>query len=334
MPMPPLDEDALLRRAAALAAAAVPADWTGPGDDAALVPRGDGWLVVSTDLSVEGTHFRRPWAPPAVLGGRAVRVAVSDLAAMGADPLGVLVSAALPADLPEGFADGLVAGIAAAASEHDAPLLGGDLAGSPEGIVLDVTVLGEAPRGRVRLRSGGRAGDVLAVTGPLGLARAGLRLLEKGRGDPGAAPVRRFLCPEPRLSEGAWLAGRAEVHAMMDLSDGLAVDAPRLARASGCGLLLELDRVPRDPVADAVAREAGEDPVIFAAAGGEDYELLVAVDAAAFGTLAAAFAGAFGRRLCAVGRLLGEPERCEANRAGVPVPFPAPGFAHFRRGGG
>ena len=328
--MPPLDEDVLLRRAARLAAGGLPAGWVGPGDDAALVPRGDGWLVVSTDLSVEGTHFRREWASPAVLGGRAVRVAISDLAAMGADPLGVLVSAALPADLPEGFAEELIAGIEEAAGACGAPLLGGDLAGTGDGIVLDVTVLGEAPRERVRLRSGGRPGDVLAVTGPLGLARAGLRLLEAGRAPAGSAAVRRFLAPEPCLAEGAWLAGRPGVRAMMDLSDGLAVDAPRLAAASGCGLLLELDGIPRHPEADAVAREAGEDPALFAAAGGEDYELLIAVEPGAWGALAGAFVRKFGRPLAPVGRLLEDPARREATRAGSSIPFPAPGFTHFR----
>ncbi len=332
--MPPLDEDALLRRAARLAAGDIPAGWVGPGDDAALVPRGDGWLVVSTDLSVEGTHFRREWASPRVLGGRAVRVAISDLAAMGADPLGVLVSAALPADLPEGFAEELIAGIEEAAGTLGAPLLGGDLAGTAMGIVLDVTVLGEAPRERVRLRSGGRSGDVLAVTGSLGLARAGLHLLEAGRAPAEAAAVRRFLVPEPRLAEGRWLAGRPEVRAMMDLSDGLAVDAPRLAAASGCGVVLELDHVPRNPEADIVAREAGEDPVLFAAAGGEDYELLVAVEPGAFEALAGAFVREFGRPLSPVGRLLEDPARREAVRNGVPVAFPAPGFTHFRGEGG
>ena len=328
--MPALDEDHLLRRAARLAAGSVPAGWVGPGDDAALVPRGDGWLVASTDLSVEDVHFRRSWAPPAVLGGRAVRVALSDLAAMGAAPLGVLVSAGLPASLPGPFAEDLVRGIAAAAAAHGAALLGGDVAGSPGGIVLDVTVLGEAPRERVRLRSGGRAGDVLAVTGPLGLARAGLLALEAGEADAAPGPVRGFLEPAPRLAEGAWLAARPEVHAMMDLSDGLAVDGPRLATASGTGILLELDRVPRHPEADALARRRGLDPVLLAAAGGEDYELLVAVAADGFEGLAEAFAREHGRSLSPVGRLLPDAGEHRALREGEEAPFPGPAFEHFR----
>ncbi len=326
-----LDEEDLLRRAAALAAPGLPAGWVGPGDDAALVPRGDGWLVVSTDLSVEGVHFRRTWAPAAVLGGRAVRVAVSDLAAMGADPVGILVSAALPAGLGNGPAEELLEGIAGAARDLGVPLLGGDLAGSPGGIVLDVTALGEADRGRVRLRSGGRPGDLLAVTGPLGLARAGLAMLDGPGPAREGAPVRGLLVPEPRLAEGRWLAGRGEVHAMMDLSDGLAADAPRLARASGCGLVLELDRVPRHPDADEVAAATGEDPAMFAAAGGEDYELLVAVEEGAFPALAAAFEERFGRPLLPLGRLLPDSSRRAATRAGRPVSFPDPGYAHFRR---
>jgi thiamine-monophosphate kinase len=177
-------------------------------------------------------------------------------------------------------------------------------------LTLSITVVGEVARTRLRTRSGGRPGDVLAVTGPLGASRAGLAFM---RGelreldvDAGQAQAARaaFERPAPRLAEGRWLGASAHVHAMMDCSDGLSSDVARLAAASGCGALLE--RVPVHPAAATVARAAGHSGLGYALDGGEDFELIVAVGSRAFTHLAAGFVRHFGKPLIAFGRLEAE----------------------------
>jgi thiamine-monophosphate kinase len=210
----------------------------GIGDDAAVL---DGGLVLASDMLVEGVHFRREQGAFAI-GQRAGGANLSDMAAMGAQPVCLVAALGLPAGFDE--AEELTRGIAA----HGVPLVGGDLVRSDR-LVVSIAALGRAER--PVLRSGGRPGDVLAVTGSLG----------------GQAASGFTAAVTPRLAEGRALAGVAT--AMIDLSDGIAEDAPRLAEASGCGAVIELERLPR---ADAASLEQ-------AACGGEDYELLAALPA-------------------------------------------------------
>ncbi len=251
----------------------------GIGDDC-CVWSGTGTECLSTDSQVEGLHFR-PVDDDAVVGGKAALAALSDLAAMGAGPIGATL--ALQVGPGRGAAK-LVAGCADALAAHGCPLLGGDTTGAPC-TVLTVTIWGgPGPAGRLLYRDGGVAGATLAVTGALGGSLAG----------------GRHLHPFPRLAEGAWLAGRAEALALLDLSDGLATDGPRLARASGCGLELDAEAVP----VHADARVA-EDPLGAALTDGEDFELLVAVEPAAWEALHAAWP--FALPLTRVGRLVAGP---------------------------
>ena len=243
---------------------------SGIGDDCAAIPAGDGQLVVSVDLAVEGVHFRRDWLTPEEIGWRATAAALSDLAADGARPTGVLTSIGLPRDTPEADLLGLASGIGAAVRSAGARLLGGDLTGS-DLWVIDVTVLGHAPR-RVT-RDGAVPGDSLWVTGTLGGARAALQAWQDGQ-EPAPDARAAFAHPVPRWETGLALAA-AGATAMIDLSDGLAGDAAHLAAASDCGMVIELERLPVAPAARALAG-AAEAPA-FAARGGEDYELLVAM---------------------------------------------------------
>lgn len=234
----------------------------GPGDDAAVLRLGGDAIVVTTDAQVEGVHFERPWLSPAELGARAILVAVSDLAAMGAAPVAAFVSLlGRPEDFPEAFARGLGeacahAGVALAGGNVSAP-------GPAGGLVVDVTIVGrlDGPAAAL-LRSGGRPGDTLYVSGPLGLARAGCRLLSAGRPDDDPVAVAAWRRPPLRLDLGAALRRTGRVHACMDLSDGLAADLPRLCAASGVGAEVRAQAVPGPP----------DDRLV----GGEDYELLVA----------------------------------------------------------
>jgi thiamine-monophosphate kinase len=225
-------------------------------------------VVVTQDTLVEGVHFRRAWTSWRDLGWKAAAVNLSDLAALGAVPEALLVALALPADLDSVAVAELYEGL----REPGVPVAGGDTTRAPV-LVLTVTAVGRSER--VPGRAGARPGDVLVVTGPLGGAAAGLHALREGLAgfDELVARQRR---PPLRLEEGRRLARVA--HAVVDLSDGIAGDAARIAERSGCRLVLEPDRIPRAPRLE----EVGDLPFWTL---GEDYELLAAVAPADAATL-------------------------------------------------
>lgn len=305
----------LIRRIAALPGAA------GLGDDCAVLDLGDGVMVLSTDASVEHVHFEREWIDAEEIGWRATAAALSDIAAMGAAPAGVLVALTVPRPAPPADVEAVMRGAAASAAAAGTAVLGGDLSAGGEWNVA-VTAVGRAPR--PVLRSGAHDGDRLWVTGTLGGARAAVRAWADGKVPP---PVARtaFARPVPRLAEGRWLAAHGAT-ALMDISDGLAGDAAHLAAASGVRLGIVLDRVPVHAacVEDAVHR--GEDPVVGAAIGGEDYELLVTLPASFGEDEVRAFEQAHGLALTRIGAVsAGSGVRCTLRG----VRMPLPGFSHF-----
>ncbi|MCL6596395.1 MAG: thiamine-phosphate kinase [Firmicutes bacterium] len=254
----------------------------GIGDDAAVLrPRPGYDLLVTQDALVEDVHFRRRWTTAEDLAHKVLAVSVSDIAAMGGRPRFALVALALPPDVDLAWSEAFGRGLAAAARRFRLAVVGGDTVRSPGPLVADGVVLGEVGRGRARLRAGVRPGDRLVVTGTVGGAGAGLRLLD----DPdlarrlpptlAARARRRLLRPTPRVAAGRALAPAAG--ALVDLSDGLGGAVAALCRSSPVGVRIHADRVPVDPAAAAVARLLGQDPVDFALAAGEDYELLAAV---------------------------------------------------------
>ena len=254
------------------------------GDDAAVV-RAAGYAVTSIDTSVDGVHFRVGELSWEEIGHRATGSALSDLAAMAADPGEVYLAVGLPAATPLPDALALVTGAARLAGRHGATLAGGDVSRSPT-VTVTVTVVGWAQDpGQLVGRDGARPGDLVAVTGALGGAGAGLALLE-GRAK--AAQVSaaqaaqlhdRFARPEPRIAAGRLLS-RLGATALIDLSDGIATDARHVGVAGGVTLVLEGSALPREDGVDAVAGALGSDPRVFAATAGEDYELCVCVPAA------------------------------------------------------
>jgi len=236
----------------------------GPGDDAAVLEPD---LVISTDLAIEGVHFDLDWITPHEAGRRAAAAALSDLAAMGAAPQGLLASLALPPGSAEA-GEALMSGIRARIEAFGGALLGGDLTRSPGPIFLDIVAVGRAST--PLLRSGGRPGDELWVTGHLGGAAAAVRNWQAGSPPPDALR-RAYADPEPRILPALWLVGRECARAAIDLSDGLAGDAAHLAAASGLRVELDAASIPFHPGLAGV-----EGALELALHGGDDYELLFA----------------------------------------------------------
>jgi thiamine-monophosphate kinase len=244
----------------------------GLGDDCGLIREGEEFFALSTDVSVEGVHFRTEWLAPQEVGWRATASALSDLAAEGAEALGILCAVTMPEAASEARLFELMSGVREAAKCAGALVLGGDLSSGPSWSVT-VTVVGRT-RAPVT-RGGAEPGDRIWVTGTLGAARAALEAWRRGDSPlPGARA--RFARPEPRIAAGRWLA-RHGARAMLDLSDGLGGDASHLAAASRVALDIDLDALPVATEAEEEARRMNLPAQQFAAEGGEDYELLVAL---------------------------------------------------------
>lgn len=289
----------------------------GIGDDCAVLPVADGdALLFTADLLNEGVHFLRRATSARELGGKALAVNLSDIAAMGGRPVATLLSLALPPDAGETWAEEFMEGYRALSECYGVALVGGDTTRSGQGITINVTAIGRAPLSCIKRRSAAHPGDVLFTTGALGASGAGLRDLLAGRLDTPAAVEHRN--PRPQVEEGLWLGMRREVHAMMDLSDGLASDLRHILDRSRVGAEVLLERIP---VAE------GSD-LQTAACGGEDYKLLLTADAEGAGRLADEFLKRFGSPLHPLGRITGTRELVWLQN-GNPVPLDWHGFTHY-----
>lgn len=262
-----MNESEVIRRISALLPPAPPEVLVPVGDDCAVLKIGGSTWVAASDMLVSGYHFK-DWAAPEDVGFKAVAVNASDVAAMGGTPRFVLVSGGAPD--PE-TALRCFEGVMEAARKFGVYPLGGDTTRA-DALTVDVGILGELTAQPV-LRSGASSGDLLAVTGELGAAAAGLLALENGRAG-SERFIRRYLRPEPRLGAGL-VAARLGVRAMIDLSDGLASDVCRVCEQSGVGCMVDLELLPVKSDTRELATALGRDPEVLAATGGEDYELLI-----------------------------------------------------------
>lgn len=250
----------------------------GIGDDCAVI-RKDGsrvWLL-TMDTLIESVHFDSSFHPPEKLGRKAVAVNVSDVGAMGGQPVFVLLSAGLPHGFDEAWLQAFTRGLTDACRAYGCCLIGGDTVASPGGLTFTLTVIGEAEADQVVYRSGARPGDTVWVSGVLGWAAAGLELLSAGLAPDDRAfdPFReKHLNPQARVALGRHLAASGLVHAMMDLSDGLATDLAHLCQQSAVGARLHAQDLPGVEALAAAAGLTGSDPLRWAISGGEDYELL------------------------------------------------------------
>jgi thiamine-monophosphate kinase len=267
---------------------------TGIGDDAAVtLPASGKQLLTSTDMLLEGVHFRHSWHDSYRLGRKSLAVSISDIAAMGGTPRWALLSLALPNDLPLDFIDDFTRGFLAVAAEQRVALIGGDTCSSRSGLIISVTIMGEQFPDLIVRRSGACPGDDIWVTGTLGDAALALALLEGGIDSSTGSPRRsaqppnsslsgvegndyltsRLLDPTPRTAAGCALAEARLVSAMIDVSDGLLADFGHIAELSGVGGRINLDTLPLSPVFRMVASHFTAFPHHLILAGGEDYEL-------------------------------------------------------------
>lgn len=262
----------------------------GIGDDCAVLDPGVGvGFLVTTDMLVEGVHFDLSFTDPNRLGRKALAVNLSDLAAMGGKPRHLLLSLAMPRELPVEFVDAFCDGLLGVANEFGASLVGGDTCASLERLVISITAMGEQRPELVVRRSGACPGDLVFVTGTLGDAAVGLALLRAGERE--GWSVTRHLDPTPRVREGMRLAEAGLATAMLDVSDGLLADLGHILRQSRCGARIDLARLPVAPPSWQEAGRLGGDPWRFPLAGGEDYELLFTVSPHRAGEVMRLFSG-------------------------------------------
>jgi thiamine-monophosphate kinase len=312
----------------------------GIGDDAALFrPRRGHEIVLTCDWFLEGTHFLRDKHPADSVGWKSLARAVSDIAAMGAEPRCFLLSLALPESLTGRWLDQFLSGLRRAARKLHCPLAGGDTTRQSK-VLINITVVGQVPANRAVLRSGARPGDLIYVSGRLGQAELGLHFLRGKPKVPNLSPavkiaaLKKHLYPEPRIVLARWLTDRNLATSMMDLSDGLSTDLPRLCAASQVGALLDASQIPivqfpkwnRSRKSHAL-RIPKTKAIDLALNGGDDYELLFTVSPTKSSRIPARFQG---HPLTAIGKITRNRAQLLGNADGRTQPLQPAGWDPFR----
>jgi thiamine-monophosphate kinase len=264
----------------------------GIGDDCAVLPIGDEAFVFTSDMLNEGVHFLTDKSTPFQIGYKSLMVNISDVAAMGAKPVATLLSLALPQDRFGEWSTEFMRGYKKASKKYGVKLVGGDTTRSEAGVCISVTAIGRTPIANIKRRSAAKVGDMVMVSGKLGASAAGLRDVLAGKLTTRNAKI--HLMPEARVNEGVWLGEQSEVHAMMDISDGIASDLQRIISASKRGALISEICLPQ-------AKGANFNDAL---SGGEDYELLFTVDKRKADELAIRFEERFGKPLYNIGRII------------------------------
>lgn len=289
----------------------------GIGDDCAVFEFSEREsLLFTADLLCEGVHFLRSAISPRELGGKALAVNLSDVAAMGARPVATLLSISLPADATGEWAAEFMEGYHALSKRYGVPLIGGDTTRSERDIVINVTAIGRAANEHIKRRRDAETRDVIFTTAPLGASDVGLHDLLEGRSDTPAVAIHRN--PVPEVEKGVWLGMRTEVHAMMDISDGIASDLRHIMTASHKGAVIDLDRVP---VAEGATLKQ-------ALCGGEEYRLLFTASFDGAEQLARDFERRFRSPLYPIGRIT-EGGDLKWREHGTEVEHDWKGFTHY-----
>jgi thiamine-monophosphate kinase len=278
--------------------------------------------LVTTDFSLEGIHFRRDWHLPESVGHRCLARGLSDIAAMGGDPVAACLSLAVPRDVPQVWIKRFMHGLIALARKYGVTLSGGDTAESPEGILADIVVVGTVARGTALLRSGARPGDRIYVSGELGGSAAAVKQMmkhPKRKLHPRDYP--RHLFPEPRIELGCILRAKGLASAMIDTSDGLSTDLAHICEESGVGAEIQAEAIPRA----SAGKPIREVDLELALHGGEDYELLFTVSRGE--SIPSRIAGV---RITEIGRIMRSRKMTLMNQSDARSELKPQGWEHFR----
>jgi len=299
------------------------------GDDAAAIRQRPGCLLLlSCDALIEGIHFELKSTSAKDLGWKALAVNLSDIAAMGGEPLCVTISIGLPPETPPGFTASFYRGLSEIATKHGVAVVGGDTCSSPKNLFIDVTILGEVKARKMLTRAGARPGDELYVTGTLGESAIGLELL-KTRGKISQDYkhfVKRHQKPTPRLAIGKFLSSHGLATAMIDISDGLSTDLHHLCEQSNVGAVVEEFKIPLPRLTSGLKGLLSKPLIDYALNGGEDYELLFAVPPKKTHLIPSQIDGI---AIHEVGKVTGRREICYIMRDNRKRRLYAGGFDHF-----
>ena len=325
-----LGEFGLINRIRKWMTATDPAVVRGIGDDVAVVAMDRKALLITTDILIEGVHFQRSWIDPYRLGKKSLTVNLSDIASVGGTPRYFLISLGLPTSLSFSFISSFYRGLRETANRFHVDLIGGDTSLSSK-IIISICVLGEGKKRNLLYRSGARIGDRLFVSGTLGDAALGLRILQKmGQGAGPKELVKKHLDPVPRLKLGQAIAEKGGASAMIDVSDGLLIDTRHLLEESKVGARIWEDRLPLSRLYRRWVSSCSNDPYRFALSGGEDYELLFTVPSKNREKISA-IARSLKIPLTCIGEILSQKEGFRVLKKSGKAYSPSRlGFEHFR----
>lgn len=284
------------------------------GDDCTVLPMGDDALVMSTDMLIEDVHFLRGASSAEEVGYKSLMVNISDVAAMGATPTATLLSLSLPKSAQGEWSEGFMRGFHEGCKEYGIALVGGDTTASRDKIAINVVAIGRAPMQNIKRRSAANVGDIVCVTGKLGVSSKGL--VDIMFGDLNTAAAKAHRRGQARIAEGRFLGTCEAVHAMMDISDGIASDIKHIMELSNVGAEIELSKIPTDY------------DIRYATTGGEDYELLLTAAPDKFEEVATALLNTTGTPLTAIGRIT-EGDTLQWLDNGQPSELELKGFTHF-----
>ncbi len=305
----------------------------GIGDDCAILPMDEtSDLLVTTDMLIEDIHFLRDKITPWQLGYKSVAVNLSDIAAMGGTPLGTFLSIAVPPGIDVEYLDEFMKGYHDISDKYDTPLYGGDTTKSVKHLAINVCAIGKCPKGKAKLRRNAQSGDLICVSGNLGDSAGGLQTMLK-KTDTSADVeylLQRHNLPEPGIKEGQVLLGFSGVHAMMDISDGIASDLVHILKASKKAARIDLENLPLSEPLKRICATQNWSPDELAVGGGEDYELVFTVAPEQLHELQKEFKRQFGKTVYPIGEVEEGKPAIEWYKNGQKVVFSKAGFNHFQ----
>lgn len=308
-------------------------DELGIGDDCAIIPiNSEESYVITTDLLVEDIHFLKEKISPQELGHKALAVNLSDIAAMGAEPQFSFLSIGIPENTAVSYLDAFIEGFYTLSEKHEVPLMGGDTTKTTDKLVINVMVVGRCKNSELHLRSMAKAGDLICVTGTLGDSAGGLQVIlnELSENSDNDLLLKKHHTPVPRVEEGLFLGENLSVHAMIDISDGIASDLMHILKASKKSACVDMDALPISAQLRNAASKNNWNAIELATSGGEDYELLFTVKADDMNRLKKEYKGKFSEDIVVIGEIRNGKPNIIWLKEGKEVEFNQSGFNHFR----